>query len=133
MEQYFNYANYQSLIKVLGEKAKKGDAIAPEAMKYVKKSIDAICEYVRTVDVEETQIRIAYARLEGEELRDTVERADRLRRFAHEAAIAHTSSLNQMCLINGLELIFSGDIEDRYQVADFCGEVTKKLFDERRL
>lgn len=128
----FNFEAYKKLIKVLGEKSKAGDMIAPEATKYVHKSIDAICEYVRTVDVEETQVRIAYARLEGEELRDVVERADRLRRIAHDAAISHTSSLNHMSLLNGVELIYQGDIENRHQIADFCIEVVKKLFEERR-
>lgn len=130
--KYFNFEGYQDLIKVLGEKAKGGDGIAEQALTYVKKGIEAVCDYVQTVDIEETQIRIAYAKLEGEELRDAVERADRLRRYAHEAAIAYTSSLNTMCLNNGVELLYTGDIEARYQVADFCGEVSKTLFDGRR-
>lgn len=133
MEKYFNYEGFQALIKALAEKERAGDTVAPEALKYVRKSVDAISEYVRTVTMGETQLKIAYARLEGEELRDTVERIDRLRRFAHEAAISHTSSLNQMCHINSVDKIFTGDIENRYQVADFCGEMVKKLFDERAL
>lgn len=130
--KYFSFEAYQALIKVLGEKAKDGNGTAEQALTYVKKGVEAICYYVQTVDIEETQVRIAYAKLEGEELRDAVEHADRLRRYAHEAAIAYTSSLNTMCLNNGVELLYTGDIDSRYQVADFCGEVSKTLFDGRR-
>lgn len=133
MEKYFVFEAYTKLINVLGAKEKAGDKEAHEVLRFVHRGIEAFVNYVSVVDMEETQVRIAYSRLEGEDLRDAVERADRSRRIAHEGAISQASVLNRICGMYGVNPIFTGDVEDRWQVAEFCGEVVSKIFKERKI
>ena len=41
--------------------------------------------------------------------------------------------LNRFALMKGLEPIFVGDIDNRYEVADFCCAIVKEYFDNRTL
>ena len=130
---YFNYNSYEALIETVGKESKADTKMGEMKAKFVNDCFEGLNEYVKAVDMGETQIKLAYARLDGEELRDTVERIDRTRRFAHEAAISKTSGLNRMCAMSGIDPIFNGNTEDRYQVADFAMEVVQTLFANRTI
>ena len=95
--------------------------------------MDSFVNYVTTVDMGETRILIAYARYDGEELRDTVEAVDNSRRIAHEAAISSVNIINQIATMNGVGNIFLGNPESRECVADFCLDVTVQLFQNRKV
>lgn len=90
-------------------------------------------DYVKDVDVCETQIKRVYATLEGDELREAVMNIDRRRRNYHEAAIASCKMINRFAHMSGVNDIFVGNTDDRYQVADFCIEITSTLYQNRRL
>ena len=127
----FNYEAYEQLLETLTSKEKAGDENATKCITFVKRGLSALHEYVKSVDEGETRIKIAYARYEGEELREIVSAADSARRIAHEAAISHTAVLNRMAESNGIAPLFNGDLDDRLQVADFCLDVTVELFQRR--
>lgn len=125
---YFEYEQYQLMIKNMGEAAMKGDADAKLDIDDIKRTMDSFFNYVNTVDMTEMRIHIANARLDGPELRDAIMLYDTSRRNAHEAAIACAKAINRYARFYKAKPIFTGDPMDRYQVADFCLEVTVKLF-----
>lgn len=127
-KNFFDYDQYDKMIKNLTAAAKTGDADAEMDIQDIKRVMDSFCNYVNTVDMTEMRIHIAYARMEGTELRDAITLYDTSRRNAHEAAIASANAINRYARFYDAGKIFTGDVEDRYQVADFCLEVTVKLF-----
>lgn len=131
-KKFFNYDAYCALLTALGEADKKGDADAAADIHAVKKAFQSFHDYVCNVDMCETQIKIAYARFEGNDLREAVERYDTVRRSFHEGAIANTSLVNAIAKAYGVEKIFLGDNTDRYQVADFCLDATVIIFENRK-
>ena len=124
----FSYEQYNRMIANMTMKAKAGDADAEMDIDDVKKIMDSFYNYVNTVDQTETRIHIAYARLEGPELRDAIMLYDTSRRRAHECVIASVRALNRYARFYETEKIFLGNDKDRYEVADFCLQVTVKMF-----
>ena len=124
----FSYEQYNRMIANMTMKAKAGDADAEMDIDDVKKIMDSFYNYVNTVDQTETRIHIAYARLEGPELRDAIMLYDTSRRRAHECVIASARALNRYARFYGAEKIYLGNDKDRYEVADFCLQVTVKMF-----
>ena len=125
---YFDYQQYDLLVRNVAATAKAGDADAEMDIQDIKRVMDSFCAYVNTVDMTEMRIHIAYARMEGNELRDAIQLYDTSRRNAHESAIASANAINRYARFYGAGKIFTGDVTDRYQVADFCLEVAVKLF-----
>ena len=124
----FDYEQYNSMIANMTAMAKSGDADAELDIGDVKKTMDSFYDYVNTVDQTETRIKIAYALMEGAELRDAITLYDTSRRRAHECAIASARALNRYARFYNADRIFLGNDEDRYEVADFCLQVTVTMF-----
>lgn len=99
----------------------------------IKMAMKSFCDYVDVVYNMETRIKIAATRYEGSDYREFVMNLDRGRRIAHENAIGQLSMLNRLCKMLEVEPLFDGDLNDRYQVADFCMAITKELFDKRSM
>lgn len=131
-KKLFSFENYEKLSAALGAAAKTGDYDAQQDSRDFAKACESWHEYVLNVDMSETQIRLAYARYEGAELRDRVSHYDSMRRAYHERAIANTSLVNNMAKFYGIGKIFLGDSADRYDVADFCLQITNEIFQKRR-
>ena len=91
----------------------------------------ALGEYVYAVHMMETALPIIRINYEGQELRDRIEKLDHNRRAHHERAIIGVKRLNRFAEMEGVEKIFSGDINDRYAIADFCRDATVEMFDDR--
>lgn len=70
-------------------------------------------------------------RYEGEDVRDRIMVLDKNRRMAHEKAIVAVKRLNRYSEMYGVNKIFQGDVDDRYQVADFCKDIVNEFFDKR--
>lgn len=128
----FNYENYCKLIEVIGGKVKRAD-VDPEELDYVRNALKGFLNYVDTVDMGETQLKIVYARYDGEELRDYVTVIDKTRNIAHEAAISYVNIINRIAGFHDVGKIFEGDVQDRLAVADFCLDVTVQLFKNRKM
>lgn len=104
----------------------------PDDLEIITDAVSDFTSYVKDVDVGEQQIRLAYATLDGEELRERVANIDARRRSRHETAISSARVLNKMAEIYNVSAIFTGDFGDRLQVADFCLDITVELFENRR-
>lgn len=97
----------------------------------IEDSMNALSSYVSAVYAMEVQIQTLRFRLEGAEYRDAVMELDKRRRSAHEAAIASCSVLNRVAYIIGTEAMYTGNLDDRYEVADFCVAIVEELFHGR--
>lgn len=97
----------------------------------IESDMRALGEYVYAVYMMETALPIIHINYEGQELRDRAEKLDHNRRAHHERAIMGVKRLNRFAEMEGIEKIFSGDINDRYAIADFCMDATVEMFDDR--
>lgn len=104
-----------------------------EDYEIIEDLVKCCVDYVSDVDVGETQIKRFYATMEGDELREAVMNVDRRRRNYHEAAIASCKMINRFAHMSGVNDVFIGDIDNRYEVADFCLEITTHIYQNRRL
>lgn len=131
--KYFNYENYKTLISTLTSEKNVADAKAHMAFSTIEDSMNSFNDYVNCVNHCEVKIALAYATYEGQELRDYVTDLDQRRRRHHECAISSTSICNRIAGMYGVDNIFEGDVNDRFQVADFCLEVVNDLFTNRKM
>lgn len=115
-----------SAFQVLSNKANSDD------LELIEDVVRSCTQYVSDVDVGEAQIKRFYATLEGDELRDRVMAVDKRRRAHHEEAIINCKMINRLASSYGIDNIFTGNAEDRLQVADFCLDVTVSIFESRR-
>ena len=97
----------------------------------IESDMRALGEYVYAVHIMETSLPIIRVNYEGQELRDRVEKLDHNRKMHHERAIIGVKRLNRFAEMEGVEKIFTGDINDRYAIADFCRDTTIEMFDDR--
>ncbi len=132
----FNFETYEELIQKVGNLTKSDDPDtqkhAQTVTRFIDRAMSNLINYVTVVDNGEHQIRTAKYHLEGEALCEAIMNADRTRRNAHEAAIAATTALNRLAAQHCNSVIFTGDATDRLAVADFCLDVTTRLFVERQ-
>ncbi len=127
---FFNYDGYLNL----AEKIKSSDSPdAAEDLEALDDALTSFREYVNKVDAGEQQILLATVRFEGDEYREMVSRYDRNRHNAHEDAIANVRLVNRLATMYDSELLFTGDDQERLQVADFCLDVTVQLFQNRMM
>lgn len=95
-------------------------------------NLETIVDYVKAVYMLEINIQIVNARTDDpREAAERIADLDRRRRDAHNAAIAAISACNRMSDRFGVEHIYSGDIEDRCEVADFCGDFVIEVYGSR--
>ena len=81
--------------------------------------------YYQTVIREE----IYYSSMPVEEFNATMVNAyDSSRRAAHDECVAACKRLNEICAILNIEKICKVDVEDRAQVAQFCGYIVSNLY-----
>lgn len=106
-------------------------AAEEDMLDFIKERMRFICNYVERVTAMEYSLPLLRARFEGEDLIYRIENLDRQRRTAHEMAISAVKQLNRLCVSEGLEKFFSGNENDRYEIADFCGVVVNELFEGR--
>ena len=101
-----------------------------DTAEFIFQCVDSCRNYVNSVLNMELQIPILKFRCPDEsDYRNSVMELDRLRRSAHEHAINCCRALNRYC--NAVEidtLWFEGDLNNRHEVATFCGKVVSSLF-----
>ena len=102
-------------------------------MEALNDAMTSFREYVNKVDAGEQQILLAAVRFEGDEYREMVSRYDRNRHNAHEDAIANVRLVNRLATMYDSEPLFTGDDQERLQVADFCLDVTVQIFQNRMM
>jgi len=114
------------LYKTMLENAKNDED--KELMEFIVDQIEVFRKYANSVVEMEIRIPLERFRMETEDLQRFIERLDTNRRNIHERAIDSCRILNRLCDKMGLEAFYPGDLEDRYQVADFCWEIVSELF-----
>lgn len=124
----FNLSEYNRLFQTISSSK---DEFAKDDLDTIDDALTQCRRYVEVVDTTEQQIKLAYVRFDGEDLREKVVNYDRQRRSAHESAISSANMLNRLSNLYGCEKIYSGG-EDRLEVADFCLEVVVQIFENRR-
>lgn len=97
----------------------------------IESDIKSLGEYVHTVYMMEASLTVLRSRFEGQDLRDRIASLDQNRRLSHERAIMGVKRLNRFAEMEGLEPVFGGNVDDRYQIADFCKAAVDELFDGR--
>lgn len=95
--------------------------------------ISSASDYVRRVNVLEIGLMVGKYNKEGAEYREYIEKLDKQRSNAHNALITNVKIINKLCKNNDLASIYSGNEEDRIQVAEFAQNVVEELFSTRRL
>lgn len=128
-KKFFDEAAYNALFEAIRTSS---DPDAGMDLDALNSAMESFCDYVDGVDNTELAIKMAYARLEGEELRESVQRYDGLRRQRHEAAIGNVRLVNRLAKMYGVKPLFVGDEQDRLQIADFTLEVVNYLFKNRK-
>lgn len=100
---------------------------------------DALCSilptfhaYVDSVVRGEMQLLLSET-TEGAAWRETVSWYDETRHGCHETAITNACVLNRLADLYELPPVFTGDAAERHQVAAFCLEMDRWLFENRRM
>ncbi len=128
-KMFFDEEAYNALFEAIRTSS---DPDAGMDLDALNSAMESFCDYVDGVDNTELAIKMAYARLEGEDLRESVQRYDGLRRQRHEAAIGNVRLVNRLAKMYGVKPLFVGDEQDRLQIADFTLEVVNYLFKNRK-
>ena len=102
-----------------------------ELFDFIAMGMNAMVNYVGKVAHMEYCIPLYNARYEGQKFRDKIQELDERRRMAHESAISAVNSLTRLAKHLGVEPMFDGDPEDRYQIADFCEAMVHEFFVNR--
>ena len=97
----------------------------------LKDILNDLHAYVETVAKGEIKVRTRDRGMDGGEYRAMISDYDSQRHDCHETAISSTKVLNRLAERNGTEPVFTGDAEQRHQVADFCLEFVSFLFRNR--
>ena len=102
-----------------------------DVLELIENNMNSFAKYVESVYTMEYRIKMARIRFagEGEKIRDITMNLDRQRRICHEAAIRSVAQLCRWATMKGVNPIFDGDLEDRYQIADFCRAIVLHFFD----
>ena len=104
--------------------------MAEKVLPMLEKQMECIVDYVKAVYMMDIQIQIMNARtMDKDEAIEKFHDLDVKRRRYHDAAIAALSVCNKMSERFGAAPIYDGDMDDRHEVADFCGDFVKEVFD----
>ena len=125
---FFNQDMYEKLVAVIKQQAASGNEDAMEDLGFLKKSVLAFANYVYVVNEEQIETRLAEGIKKGNELREIRAHFDSLRHNAHEAAIVNAGMINRIASVYEIDRIFTGDLNNRREVGQFCGEITNYIF-----
>ena len=104
-----------------------------ECLDLMEDLISSASDYVRRVNVLEIGLMVGKYNKEGAEYLEYIEKLDKQRSDAHNALITNVKIINRLCKNNKLSPIYSGNEEDRIEVAKFAQQVVEELFSTRRL
>ena len=127
----FNEQYYIALENAIKNRIKDGDTNAAEDLELLKAALMSFFEYAHKVEEQETEKRFATGILKGREYQNRVTFFDETRHNAHEKAIINVKILNRLGKSYGTGIVFTGDESIRYEIGDFCGEVSQWFFVNR--
>ena len=104
-----------------------------EDLDIIQDSIDSFPKYIDSIVKMEVGATIAKHRCNTQdEFVAEIQRLDKNRRIIHNSAITSAKILNRLCNLYKIEKIYEGDVEDRYEVADFAKEVVDVYYQIRK-
>lgn len=96
-------------------------------LNYIKERVEKLVEYVNSIELMEMQLPILRFKYEAEKYQEEVMRLDFNRRSKHNVAIDACNQLNRLCEKNGLELLFTCDMDDRNEVAEAIADMVTEF------
>lgn len=103
-----------------------------DALEIIKSDMKRMNDYVNVVYNETYLTPLYRVMYNDQELRDRIQALDSDRRTKHDLAIMAVKRMNRFCVMCGVELLYEGT-DDRYEIAEFCNEVTNEFFRARSL
>ncbi len=118
---YLNPETYEKLYKKVLASGDKED------MKLVRDETNKCIHYVELVCYKENELNTT-----ADPSREMIGDYDSKRHHAHEDVIVTASLMNRFAAQKGIGPIYTGDPNERHQVAAFCLELAGWLFENRR-
>lgn len=127
--------DYLNKINELIEASSKGPEPEGDA-KTILRIVNGFCDYVAQAahfPMEEIRIRLKYSDENGrmfdrEGYQQAIKEMDEKRRLAHNRIIGSVKTLNIMCDDFKIKPFYSGDISNRYEVAEHVENVVYQLY-----
>jgi len=99
----------------------------------IESAVKACSRYVVAVNDLELYLLMNSSSTEGQEYRDTVSSLDRNRSFAHNSLISDVTAMNRLCVKAGIDTVFTGNVDNRIEVAEFAKDLVAEIFESRRI
>ena len=126
------YLNETALMDLIRRVITGIDPETREDQEVLESILPSFHAYVDSVVRGETRLLLS-GQPDGRAYRDLVMQYDQSRHACHETAIVNAGVLNRLASLYELPPIFSGDETQRHQIADFCLELDRYLFINRRM
>lgn len=107
--------------------------VSKDCIEYVEDIIKSCGTYIERVTAMEAAISTARFIMEPEDFRAYVGNLDKSRKMAHDGLLANLAILNRYCRLAEVSPIYTGDLNNRYEAADFALLVVNTFFEERKL
>lgn len=98
----------------------------------ISNTLKSCSKYVDLINQQEILVTVDKYALSKEVLLERIKSLDNQRRATHNGIISGLKLINRLCDSNNIDKFYSGDEEDRYQVADFAMELTNNAFVNRK-
>lgn len=103
-----------------------------ESAELVQDMINNCTSYTRAVVEHESTRFTGKTIMDSDEYRKRLEELDRSRKITHNRLIDSVGIINRICSGRDMELIFTGDIDDRVEVGNFALKVVTNIFSSRK-
>ena len=131
--KYLNLEAFRKLLSAINERVEISNQESLSNLQAVADCIITCSNYIQSVIQFEIITGTASVLYDAGQATEIYQREDMARHNAHEAAIIHVRLLNRICDAYGVERVYVGDVSNRIQVADFCGELTNTVFQNRKI
>ena len=101
------------------------------ALEYIEKDMNSFANYVQAVYTMEMKITMASTLYnhDAEKYANIRYTLDLQRHNCHEIAITAINQLCRFARMKNVDPLYDGDLEDRYEIANFCRKIVLHFFD----
>lgn len=131
MDKYTVKPRFIELISKL--KALTDVSLSKDCISYVNDIINSCSTYIEKVIQMEAAIDTDRLVMEPNEYRTYINGLDKARKIAHDGVIANFAILNRYCQLANVPPIYTGKLDNRYEVAEFAMATIKEFFEDRKL
>lgn len=124
---------YKEMLAELASKINSSESLYKnEDIEIIEQYPNKCAVYIEKVTAMETAINTARFRMEPDEYREYITELDRSRKIIHDALISDTKLLNKICQIYGYPEIFTGNLNDRNEIAEFAKKIVDEFVEKRQ-